>query len=240
VPWMNRLALGQNRRAFDAILQLAHVARPAVGAELLFRGGREDERLLVQVVAEAIDEVARQRRDVVEPLAQRRNGDRKDRQPEVEIFAVLPRRDRGFEVAIRCGDDAHIHLQRHGAADALESLLLERAKSSLPVPLSPSSSTVVSVAAARCSATETCFSLASSPTICGAPRRRASSSLRIRFSVVRRRCESARSTISSRWSGSTGLARKSSAPSFIAATASWMLPNAVITMTGISGSSSLA
>ena len=33
-----------------------------------------------------------------------------------------------------------------------------RAKSSLPVPLSPSSSTVVSVAAARCSATDTCFS----------------------------------------------------------------------------------
>ena len=36
------------------------------------------------------------------------------------------------------------------------------------------------------------------------------------------------------------MARKSSAPSFIAATASWMLPKAVITMTGSSGSSSLA
>ena len=33
-----------------------------------------------------------------------------------------------------------------------------RANSSLPVPLSPSSSTVVSVAAARCSASDTCFS----------------------------------------------------------------------------------
>ncbi len=52
-----------------------------------------------------------------------------------------------------------------------------RAKSSLPVPLSPSRSTVASVAAARCSATVTCFSPGSSPTICGAPRRAASSSL---------------------------------------------------------------
>src|SRR6185503_813861 len=59
-------------------------------------------------------------------------------------------------------------------------------------------------------------------------------------SVASRRCASARSTISSRCSGSTGFARKSSAPSFIAATASWMLPNAVITITGSSGSASLA
>ena len=96
----------------------------------------------------------------------------------------------------------------------------------------------MSVAAARCSATDTCFSFASSPTICGAPRRCASSSRRIRFSVASRRCASARSTISSRCSGSTGFARKSRAPSFIAATASWMLPNAVITMTGSCGSKS--
>ena len=115
-----------------------------------------------------------------------------------------------------------------------------RANSSLPVPLSPSRSTVVSVAAARCSATDTCLSFASSPTICGAPRRWASSSRRIRFSVASRRCASARSTMSRRWSGSTGLARKSRAPSFIAATASWMLPNAVMTMTGSCGSKSFA
>ena len=62
-----------------------------------------------------------------------------------------------------------------------------RANSSLPVPLSPSSSTVASVVAARCSATVTCFSFASSPMICGAPRRAASSSLSRMFSVAIRR-----------------------------------------------------
>ena len=42
----------------------------------------------------------------------------------------------------------------------------------------------MSVAAARCSAIDTCFRRGSSPTICGAPRRAASSSFRTMFSVA--------------------------------------------------------
>ena len=124
----------------------------------------------------------------------------------------------------------------NGASARGLSAWSDRANSSLPVPLSPSSSTVVSVAAARCSEANTLRSEGSSPTSCGAPRRTASSSFISRFSVTRRRCSSARPTSSSRWSGSTGLARKSSAPSFIAVTASSMLPYAVMTMTGTSAS----
>ena len=59
----------------------------------------------------------------------------------------------------------------NGASARGLSACSERANSSLPVPLSPSSSTVVSVAAARCSDANTLRSDGSSPTSCGAPRR---------------------------------------------------------------------
>ena len=55
-------------------------------------------------------------------------GDREDRQPEVQVLAILTRRDRGLEVAVRRRHDADVHLQRHGAADAFEALLLQRAQ----------------------------------------------------------------------------------------------------------------
>ena len=67
-------------------------------AQLLHRRRREHERLLVQVAAEALDEVPREHRDVARPLAQRRNRDRKHRQPEIEVLAEAgapPRRPSG-------------------------------------------------------------------------------------------------------------------------------------------------
>ena len=80
----------------------------------------------------------------------------------------------------------------NGASARGLSACSERANSSLPVPLSPSSSTVVSVVAARCSDANTLRSDGSSPTSCGAPRRTASSSFISRFSVTMRRCSRAR------------------------------------------------
>ena len=50
----------------------------------------------------------------------------------------------------------------------------------------------------------------------------------------------ARSITNSRWSVSTGLVRKSMAPSFMARTASATVPKAVITTTAVSGSASRA
>ena len=56
------------------------------------------------------------------------------------------------------------------------ALCSARAHSSLPVPLSPSSSTVVSVVAARSIAPSVCRNAADSPMIEGPPRRAAASS----------------------------------------------------------------
>ena len=114
--------------ALDAVLELADVAGPRVGLQLLDGGGRQHQRLLVLIAAEPLDEMRRQHRDVVGPLAQRRNRDRKHRQAEIEILAELPRRDLRAQVAVGRGDDAHVHLQQRGAADALEALFFERAE----------------------------------------------------------------------------------------------------------------
>src|SRR4029453_155559 len=72
-----RLAFGEDHRALDAVLQLAHVPGPAVRLQLLERLGCDHERFLLQIAAEAIHEVPRQHRNVAGPLAQRRHGDRK-------------------------------------------------------------------------------------------------------------------------------------------------------------------
>jgi hypothetical protein len=131
-------------------------------------------------------------------------------------------------------------LRDRRAVDGDERPLRARLISSLPVPLSPRSRTVASVAAARWRASIASLSVGSSPSTRGSPKRRWYSSFRSTSSVTRRRFSTARSRRSSRWSVSTGLVRKSAAPSFMARTASSTVPNAVITRTGVSGSASRA
>src|SRR6185436_13817314 len=128
VARVDRVAFGENRRALDAVLQLAHVPRPGIAHEILFRGRRQHQRPLVQIPAELDDEESRQRRNVGRTIAQRRNHDREDRQSEIQILAVLPRGDRGLQVPVRGGDHAHVDVQRRRAADALEGLFFEGAE----------------------------------------------------------------------------------------------------------------
>ena len=66
MPRVDRVAFGEDHRALDAVLQLAHVAGPrdSVISSSIGRR-RQRQRLLVQVAAEPIDEVLRQHRDVV-------------------------------------------------------------------------------------------------------------------------------------------------------------------------------
>ena len=75
--------------------------------------------------AEPLDEMLREHQDVVGAFAKRRNRDRKHRQPEVQVFAELTRRDGGLQMPIGRRDDADVHLQRDRAADALEPLFLQ-------------------------------------------------------------------------------------------------------------------
>ena len=67
-------------------------------------------------------------RQVVEPIAQRRQVDREDVEPVVEVLAELALRDQRLEVAVGGRDDADVDLDRLGAADALELALLQHAQ----------------------------------------------------------------------------------------------------------------
>ncbi len=114
-----------------------------------------------------------------------------------------------------------------------ESAWMAWAKSSLPVPLSPSRSTVASVAATRSASARTSRIAADSPMIDGIERDRASANSSDSRERVRR--SMARETSRRSRSGSTGLVMKSSAPRFIASTAVSIEPKAVMTSTGSVG-----
>ena len=66
---MNRIAFSQNDRTLHAVLQLTHVTRPFVPLQLFNGRRRQNQRLLVQIAAEALDEVPCEPRNVIEALA---------------------------------------------------------------------------------------------------------------------------------------------------------------------------
>jgi hypothetical protein len=127
VARLDRVVVTQDDRTLDAVLKLADVAGPRIGLQLVERGRRQMQ-LLVQIARELLDEMARQRRNVTRTFAQRRDVDRKHGQPKKQIFAELLRGDRRLQLAVRCGNDADVDVERLRAADTLEPLFLERAE----------------------------------------------------------------------------------------------------------------
>ena len=83
---LDRVIVTQDDGALDAVLELAHVSGPGVCLQVVKRRGRQAQRLLVEIMAEPIDEVARQNQRITRALAQGRNGDWKDREAELDTF----------------------------------------------------------------------------------------------------------------------------------------------------------
>ena len=69
-----------------------------------------------------------QQGNVFRALAQGRGGDRKDPEPIIQIAAKLLFLHHPTEIAVGRGDDADIDMNRPGAAQAFELLLLEHSK----------------------------------------------------------------------------------------------------------------
>jgi hypothetical protein len=67
-------------------------------------------------------------RDVARALAQRRQHDREHVQPVVEVLAERAVGDLLLEIAVRRRHDAHVDLDRLGAADPFELALLQHAQ----------------------------------------------------------------------------------------------------------------
>ena len=77
---------------------------------------------------EAAQEVIGQRRDVLAPLAQRRQQDRHDVQAVEQVFAELPVVGELLQAALRSGDDPHVDRDRLRPADAFDRPVLQHAQ----------------------------------------------------------------------------------------------------------------
>ena len=115
----------QGERARDHVLELAHVARPVVGLQERARLGRDRRALAAPVLRR---EVLGEERHVLAPVAQRRDPDRDDVEPVVEVLAELAGLHRRLEVAVRRGDHPRVHRDRLVRADAPDRPLLQRAQ----------------------------------------------------------------------------------------------------------------
>src|SRR6185503_3153129 len=103
---------------------LSDVSGPRLMAERVQGLGRNHLDLPTHADRETVDEMANERVDVLRPLAQRRDRDRKDGEAIVEIVAVALIVDHAGEIAVGRGDHSDVHLDRARAAEALELLLL--------------------------------------------------------------------------------------------------------------------
>ena len=123
------LILGlEQHDALDHVLELAHVAGPCV-LEHRLEGLRVKARSgPAELAAEAADEVLRQERDVLPPLAQGGHRDRNDVQPVIKVFAELPLRDRARQVAMRGRHNAHVDRDVGLSPDPAEGPALEHAQ----------------------------------------------------------------------------------------------------------------
>ena len=123
-------AAREDDRALDDVLELAHVARPGVAGQRGHAPRRRGRAPCLPVARrELLRRSARPARGMsLGAIAQRRQRDREDVEPVVEVLAELAVGDQLLEVAVGRRDDAHVDLDRLGAADALELALLQHAQ----------------------------------------------------------------------------------------------------------------
>src|SRR5262245_11010003 len=118
----------EQHRALDRMVQLAHVAGPGMGAQRLQRFGLEPGQPLAVARGMALEEVGGEERDVVAPLAQRRQADLDRVDSEQQVLAEAPHRHLAAQVAVGGRDQPHRDPARAGRAHALELAGLEHAQ----------------------------------------------------------------------------------------------------------------
>src|SRR6185369_7134552 len=105
----------------------ADVAGPAIALHAIERG--LVDLLLRQTLAlSQIEEVADQVGNVLKPLAQRRQSQRHDVEPEEQVLAEQALLDQDPKILVGGGDDADVALDRRAAADRGVFALLQDAK----------------------------------------------------------------------------------------------------------------
>src|SRR5947208_3606964 len=114
------LSIREDDRALDDVLKLADIPGPVIGSKQLERRSIDAPDLLAGLLGKALDQILDEQGDVVGSVAERGDFDGKDIQPVVKVLAELSLRDGALQVAIACGQDAHVHGKRPVASDPLE------------------------------------------------------------------------------------------------------------------------
>ena len=117
---------GEDDRPLQNVGQLAYIARPSMLFEGLKSTGRE--ALAGSIGAKAREEMARQRRQIVEAFAQCGNLKREDGEAVVEVETEGAVDDTLLEVAVGGGEDADVDPRDLVVSDALNLAALEEAE----------------------------------------------------------------------------------------------------------------
>jgi hypothetical protein len=125
VPRLDVAGLAHEHGALDGVLELAHVARPAVANQQVIGGRRDRPHAAPVALVELGQEVVAEQRHVLGALAQRRHleGDRVD--AEVEVFPQPPLAQRVLEIDVRVADQAEVHANEPIAANRAVLALLQ-------------------------------------------------------------------------------------------------------------------
>src|ERR1700676_2598753 len=121
----DELAVTQDDRALERVVQLAHIAWPVVAHQ---RRSCVRRQTRVRTSARSLElpkECVGQQRDVATTLAQRRDADVEDLEPIKQVLSKAPVRDRPPQVAVARGDDTDVSLGETRTAEPPELPLLQ-------------------------------------------------------------------------------------------------------------------
>ncbi len=122
-------ALGLQHDPFDDVLQFTNISGPPIGDQHIHRRGRKLKRRHAMNLAVRLQVMLNQQRDVADALAQRRNAQSNNVQPEIQVFAEKPRFDLRLQIAVGRGNESHVHASVSAVrADALNFAGLKKAE----------------------------------------------------------------------------------------------------------------
>src|SRR5215470_4468372 len=123
--------VAEGHRALDLVRELAHVARPRIGAEELERFGGDRGHGPPRAPARLAEEIVGEGGNVLGAVAKGRQADGEDVEPVVEITAKAANGYVGLEIGVGGGDDADVHATSASASDPSHLALLEHAEEAL-------------------------------------------------------------------------------------------------------------
>ena len=118
----------QEESLANRVFELTHVSRPRLALQKREGLGLDRGRFETELFPVTSDEIFRDFGDVFRALAQGWQSESDHTKPVEQVFTELPLLNRGFEVAVRRGDYAHIHRDVFLAPQPLDVALLQDAK----------------------------------------------------------------------------------------------------------------